>query len=80
MASVAIEPTLLERDAGLPGKLSKAIRPHGVILRSLGQSVAISPPLIITVEEIGIIATAIEAGLNDLAATLDDVPAQLAAR
>lgn len=80
MASVAIEPALLERDAGLPGKLSKAIRPHGVILRALGQSVAISPPLIITVEEIGIIAGAIEAGLNDLAATLDDVPAQLAAR
>jgi adenosylmethionine-8-amino-7-oxononanoate aminotransferase len=80
MASVAIEPALLERDAGLPGKLSKAIRSHGVILRALGQSVAISPPLIITVEEIGIVAEAIEAGLDDVAATLDDVPAQLAAR
>ena len=80
MASVAIEPALLERDAGLAGKLSKAIRSHGVILRALGKSVAISPPLIITVEEIGIVAEAIEAGLDDLAATLDDVPARLAAR
>jgi adenosylmethionine-8-amino-7-oxononanoate aminotransferase len=80
MASIALEPALLERDPALPGKTSKAIRSHGVILRALGQSVAISPPLIITVEEIGLIAEAIQAGLDDVLEQIEDVPAQLAAR
>jgi adenosylmethionine-8-amino-7-oxononanoate aminotransferase len=48
MASVELAPELLEQDGGLTGKAAKAIRPHGVILRALARSLAISPPLTIT--------------------------------
>jgi putrescine---pyruvate transaminase len=66
MAAVAFDPKLLERDPALPGKAAKAIRPYGVFLRGLGRELAVSPPLIITVEEIGLIAEAISAGLDDV--------------
>jgi adenosylmethionine-8-amino-7-oxononanoate aminotransferase len=66
MAAVALDPALLETDPALPVKAAKAIRPHGVFLRGLGRELGISPPLIVTVEEIGLIAEGIRAGLDDL--------------
>jgi putrescine aminotransferase len=80
MGAVAFEPELLERDPGLPGKASKAVREHGVVLRALGSSLAVSPPLVVTVEELGLIADAIRAGLDDVARTLEAAPAEAAAR
>jgi len=80
MAAVAFEPELLDRDPALPAKAYKAIRSHGVILRALGRAVAVSPPLIVTVEELGTIADAIRAGLDDLAVSLGVEPAHAAAR
>jgi adenosylmethionine-8-amino-7-oxononanoate aminotransferase len=79
LAAVGLAPEALERDPGLAGKAYKAIRPHGVILRALGRELAISPPLTITVEELGLIANAVRAGLDDLAETLEREPAQAAA-
>jgi putrescine---pyruvate transaminase len=73
VGAVAFEPELLERDPALPGKTAKAIRPHGVVLRALGSSLAVSPPLVVTVEELGLIADAIRAGLDDVAQTLEPV-------
>jgi adenosylmethionine-8-amino-7-oxononanoate aminotransferase len=66
MAAVGFDPELLERDPAFPGKAAKAIRPHGVLLRGLGRELAVSPPLIITVGEISLIAEGIRAGLDDL--------------
>lgn len=67
MAAVELDAELLERDPAAPGKLSKAIREEGgVVLRALGRSVAVSPPLTITVEEIGLIGDGIKAGLDKL--------------
>lgn len=66
MAAVAFEPALLQRDPALPGKAAMAVRPHGVILRALGRELAVSPPLTITVEEIGLIVDGIRAALDDL--------------
>jgi putrescine---pyruvate transaminase len=71
LAAVAFRPELLEQDPALPSKAYKAIRAHGVLLRPLGREVAVSPPLIITVEEIAMIAGAIRAGLDDLAETVE---------
>jgi adenosylmethionine-8-amino-7-oxononanoate aminotransferase len=79
MASVELAPELLEQDGGLTGKAAKAIRPHGVILRALARSLAISPPLTITPQELGLIADAIRAGLDDLAEVVEGVPARSAA-
>jgi adenosylmethionine-8-amino-7-oxononanoate aminotransferase len=80
MAAVAFEPELLDREPALPAKAYKAIRSHGVILRALGKAVAVSPPLIVTVDELGTIADAIRAGLDDLAVSLGVAPAHAAAR
>ena len=66
LAAVAFDPELLERDPALPGKAAMAVRPHGLVLRSLGRELAISPPLIVSVEEMGMLADAIRAGLDDL--------------
>jgi putrescine aminotransferase len=66
LAAVAFDPELLARDPALPGKAAMAVRPHGLVLRSLGRELAISPPLIVSVEEIGMIADAIRAALDDL--------------
>ncbi len=66
LAGVELDADALARDPGLPGKAALAIRPHGVILRALGRALAISPPLIVTPGELGLIASAIEAGLDDL--------------
>jgi putrescine---pyruvate transaminase len=66
LAAVELDAGLLDRDPALPGKAAMGVRPHGVILRALGRELAISPPLIITVEEIGLIADGIRAALDDL--------------
>lgn len=69
MAAVALDDALLAQDPSLPGKLATAIRPHGVLLRPLAREIAISPPLVITPDEIAFIAEAIRAGLDDLVAS-----------
>jgi putrescine---pyruvate transaminase len=79
MAAVAFDPALTERDPAIPAKAYKAIRAHGVVLRSLGREIAISPPLIVSVDELGLIADAIRRGLDDLAEALETAPARAAA-
>lgn len=66
MAAVALDDALLEHDPALPAKLAAEIRPHGVLLRPLAREIAVSPPLIVTPEEIDLIATAIWAGLDSM--------------
>jgi putrescine aminotransferase len=69
LAAVAFDPELLAEDAALPGKAALAVRRHGLVLRALGRELAISPPLIVTAEEIGLIADGIQAALDDLVET-----------
>jgi putrescine---pyruvate transaminase len=78
LAAVAIDDALLAQDAALPAKLSTAIRRHGVIARSLAREIAISPPLVVTTDEIGLIAEAIRAGLDDLVESGDMAVAEAA--
>jgi adenosylmethionine-8-amino-7-oxononanoate aminotransferase len=66
LAGVAFDPDRLASDPGLPVKASAAIRSHGVILRSLGQALAVSPPLTITPAEIQLIHDGVRAGLDAL--------------
>jgi adenosylmethionine-8-amino-7-oxononanoate aminotransferase len=79
MAAVAIDEELLERDPALPGKVAKAIRPHGVLLRALARALAISPPLVVSQEEIDLIARGIRAGLDDVLESVDVEAAKAAA-
>ena len=79
MAAVAIDDELLERDPALPGKVAKAIRPHGVLLRSLARELAISPPLVVGAEEIDLLAGGIRAGVDDVLENVEVEAAKVAA-
>ena len=66
LVGIALDPDALAADPALPAKAYGAIRPHGVILRALGQALAVSPPLTITSDEIQLIHDAVRAGLDAL--------------
>jgi adenosylmethionine-8-amino-7-oxononanoate aminotransferase len=66
LVGVAFDQDALASDLALPVRAYKAIRPHGVILRALGDSLAVSPPLTITSDEIQLIRDAVGAGLDAL--------------
>lgn len=64
LGAVELTPELLA-DGALP-RLQKRIRELGVIVRPLGKALAVSPPLIVTEEEIGLIGKAFREGLDEL--------------
>jgi adenosylmethionine-8-amino-7-oxononanoate aminotransferase len=66
LVGIALDPDALAANPALPAKAYKAIRPHGVILRALGASLAVSPPLTIAPDEIQLIHDAVHAGLEAL--------------
>jgi putrescine aminotransferase len=66
LVGIALDPDALAEDPALPAKAYRSIRPHGVILRALGQSLAVSPPLTIASDEIRLIRDAVRAGLDAL--------------
>ena len=67
LAAVELDAALLERRPRSVWDAYVAVREHGVLLRPLVRGLAVSPPLTITPEEIGMIADATRAGLDDLA-------------
>jgi putrescine---pyruvate transaminase len=67
MAAVELAPEVLEADPGAAAKLYRAVRSNGVLLRAHARGLAISPPLIVTVEEIRELADGVRAGLEELA-------------
>jgi adenosylmethionine-8-amino-7-oxononanoate aminotransferase len=67
MAAVALRPEVLEADPTASTKLYKAVRSNGVLTRAHPVGLAISPPLIVTVEQIRELANAVKAGLDSLA-------------
>jgi putrescine---pyruvate transaminase len=73
LAAIAFDQDALAADPTLPSQAYLRIRPHGVILRALGDSLAVSPPLTITSGEIELIRTAVGAGLDAL--IMDYAPA-----
>jgi adenosylmethionine-8-amino-7-oxononanoate aminotransferase len=69
LVGIAFDADALAEDAALAAKAAVAIRPHGVILRALGESLAVSPPLTIAPDEIQLIHDAVRAGLDALVET-----------
>ncbi len=80
MAAVAFHDEVLERDPAVPAKVAKAMRPHGVMLRSLAQALAISPPLVIGADEIGLITEGISKALDDVLQSVEVDAAKATAR
>jgi len=69
LAAVQLEPALVEADASLPLRAAKACRDVGFVMtRALaGGALQISPPLIITEEQLGELAAGLRAGLEAVA-------------
>jgi putrescine aminotransferase len=66
MAAVELAPDLLERDPSAMAQVAAIARRHGVIVRSLGRGIAVSPPLTATPEHFAMIATAVEEALSEM--------------
>jgi putrescine---pyruvate transaminase len=66
LAAVELEPEVLSSVPDAPNALLRGTRKAGVLVRGLGKGVAVSPPLTVTEEEIGMLAEAIRAGLDSL--------------
>ncbi len=70
VAAVQIEPDLLADDPGLTDRVTLRSRHHGVLTRTLvGGGLQISPPLVISRDELDEIASGIAGALDDVAAS-----------
>jgi putrescine---pyruvate transaminase len=67
MAAVELAAEVLEEDHHAATSLYRAVRSHGVLTRPHARGLALSPPLIVTVEQIHELAEAIGAALDELA-------------
>ncbi|HEV8153361.1 MAG TPA: aspartate aminotransferase family protein [Solirubrobacteraceae bacterium] len=79
LGAVTIEPDALRERPDLPARVFAHARDRGVLVRPLGDAVAISPPLVITREQVGEAAAAIgdalDAAVRDRAQPAGDVAA-----
>ena len=64
LAAVAVREDLLSRDPTLPLKIAARARNHGVVVRGLSGAIQISPPFVITIEEIEAIAARLRAAFD----------------
>jgi adenosylmethionine-8-amino-7-oxononanoate aminotransferase len=65
LAAVNLRQDLVAADAALPGRVGLACREAGLLIRPLvGGALALSPPLVITAEEIDDLASRLRAGLD----------------
>jgi putrescine---pyruvate transaminase len=67
MAAVELAAHVLEADPGAALRFYRAVRSRGVLLRAQARGLAISPPLIVAIEQVHEIADALRRGLDDLA-------------
>lgn len=67
LAAVQFDPGAIEADPGLLARTVPALRAHGVMTRMLASgAIQISPPLVITDDEVEELASAIGAALDDI--------------
>jgi len=68
-AAVELDASVLEADPGAPLAVTVAARRHGVLTRALrGVALQISPPLVVTEDELATIAAAVTAGVREVVA------------
>jgi putrescine---pyruvate transaminase len=68
MAAVELEVDVLDADHDAATKLYRGVRSRGVLTRPHARGLAISPPLVVTVEQIREIAAAVRGALDELGA------------
>jgi putrescine---pyruvate transaminase len=64
LGAVALEPELLARDPRAVQRLGQAMRERGVMVRALGSSIAVSPPLVAEHEHLDLIGDALAGALE----------------
>ena len=70
VGAVQIDPALLATDPGLTDRVTLKAREHGVLTRTLvGGGLQISPPLVITRDELDEVASGLAGALDDVAAS-----------
>ncbi len=76
MAGIDLAPELLAEEPGIVVRWQLACRSAGVLVRPLGSGIAVSPPLIVDEDELAILASGIERGLEVLERSLHPVASQ----
>jgi adenosylmethionine-8-amino-7-oxononanoate aminotransferase len=79
LGAVAFEPEALRERPDLPARVFAHARDRGVLVRPLGDAVAISPPLVITREQVGEAAAAIGDALDAAARDREQPAGEVAA-
>lgn len=64
LGAVELDPELLEHDPRAPARLGLEMRHRGVMVRALGSSIAVSPPLVAEREHIALIGEALSGALD----------------
>jgi putrescine aminotransferase len=65
LGAVELEPDLLAADPGIVVRVAQAVRRNGAMVRPLGASIAVSPPLTATAEHLELLTGALAAGLDE---------------
>lgn len=68
LGAVGLDRTLLGEDPTAPARLGLAMRERGVMVRALGSSIAVSPPLVIEPEHLDLIREALAGSLDEILA------------
>jgi len=75
LGAVAFDPAALAEHPDLPARVFGQARDRGVLVRPLGDGVAMSPPLVITREEVGLVVSTLAEALDAVAHDLGGVAA-----
>jgi adenosylmethionine-8-amino-7-oxononanoate aminotransferase len=75
LAALDLDRELLDRQPGAVGELARRARERGVIVRTLGAGVAVSPPLTATAEQFALITEALGGALDEMLAAAKALPA-----
>jgi putrescine---pyruvate transaminase len=76
LGAIEFDPAMLAADPGIVVRVAQAVRRNGAMVRPLGSSIAVSPPLTATEEHLDFLGGALLAGLDEaLAKTPATTPA-----
>jgi putrescine---pyruvate transaminase len=70
IAGVELAPEALREDARAVEKVVRAARDHGVLVRGLGSSIAVSPPLTVQSDQVALIGEAVARAFDTLSRTV----------
>jgi adenosylmethionine-8-amino-7-oxononanoate aminotransferase len=72
LGALELDPEVLAADAGFVMRVAQSVRARGALVRPLGSSIAVSPPLTATKQHLELLVEALNSGLDD---ALSAVPA-----